>query len=67
MRSNKVNNLVLCEGNLDVISLWQAGFPNTVAAMGTALSDRQANLIKRLSPAVICVMDGRCSRASRCF
>lgn len=58
MRSNKVKYLILCEGNLDVISLWQAGFPNTVAAMGTALSDRQANLIKRLSSAVVCVMDG---------
>jgi DNA primase len=58
MRSNQVTDLILCEGNLDVISLWQAGFPNTVAAMGTALSERQATLITRLTNAVICVMDG---------
>ncbi len=67
MRSNKVNQLILCEGNLDVISLWQAGFQNTVAAMGTALSERQANLIKRLSPAVICVMDGDAAGQAAAF
>ena len=58
MRSTAVDDLILCEGNLDVVSLWQAGFPNVVAAMGTALSERQALLIKRLSRSVTCVMDG---------
>lgn len=58
MRSSKVEELILCEGNLDVISLWQAGFPNAVAAMGTALSERQAAIIKRLTKSVTCVMDG---------
>ena len=67
MRSNKVNNLILCEGNLDVISLWQAGFSNAVAAMGTALSDRQASLIKRLTRAVICVMDGDAAGQAAAF
>ena len=58
MRSTHIKDLILCEGNLDVITLWQVGFPNTVAAMGTALSERQAQIIKRLSTSVTCVMDG---------
>ena len=67
MRSNKARYLILCEGNLDVISLWQSGFPNTVAAMGTALSDRQANLIKRLTSSVVCVMDGDAAGQAAAF
>lgn len=50
--------LILCEGNLDVISLWQAGFPKTVAPMGTALTEDQVRLMKRLSHQVIVLMDG---------
>jgi DNA primase len=49
---------VLCEGNVDVIMAWQAGFQGSVAAMGTALTPRQVRLVKRLSENVVCVMDG---------
>lgn len=50
--------LIICEGNLDVISLWQAGFPKVVAPMGTALTEEQARLMRRLSDQVIVLMDG---------
>ena len=50
--------VVVCEGNVDVIAMWDAGFEGTVAAMGTALTPRQARLLKRMGDEVICLMDG---------
>lgn len=38
---------ILCEGNVDVFMLHQAGFDNAVATCGTALTDVQARLIAR--------------------
>jgi DNA primase len=58
MTRSRHQDLILCEGNLDVISLWQAGFPNAVAAMGTAVTEAQTVVVKRLTRSVICVMDG---------
>ncbi len=40
-------SLILCEGNMDVISLHQAGFDNAVAGLGTALTEQQASLLSR--------------------
>lgn len=37
--------LMLVEGFFDVFKLWQAGFKNVVALMGTVLSDEQAELL----------------------
>ncbi|QQS16179.1 MAG: DNA primase [Candidatus Moraniibacteriota bacterium] len=38
---------LLVEGNMDVIAMHQAGFSNTMAVSGTALTDEQLRLIKR--------------------
>jgi DNA primase len=38
---------ILCEGNADVFILHQAGFDNTVATCGTALTDAQARIAAR--------------------
>ncbi len=38
-------NLIMCEGNLDVISLHQYGFKNAVATCGTAMTDHHARII----------------------
>lgn len=46
-RSSKKSYFLLCEGYMDVISLHQAGFTNTVASLGTALTPGHASLIKR--------------------
>lgn len=43
----KKDYIILCEGNMDVITLNQAGFDNAVASWGTAFTSDQANLIKR--------------------
>jgi DNA primase len=51
----KDGRILLCEGNLDVISLAQAGFENAVASCGTALTQSQAKLISTYAKeAVIC-------------
>lgn len=43
--SVKTGRLLLCEGNLDVISLNQAGFENAVASCGTSLTPEQVKLM----------------------
>lgn len=49
--------LILVEGNLDVISLHQAGFKNTVCPLGTAFTPEQANLITRYTNEVYICFD----------
>lgn len=47
--------LILCEGYMDVISVYQAGIPNIVATLGTALTENQAKLLmKYCSEICIC-------------
>ncbi len=51
----KERKILLCEGNLDVVSLNEAGFENAVASCGTALTPEQAKLISTYADeAVIC-------------
>jgi DNA primase len=47
MEIKKRNETVLVEGNTDVIAAHQAGFGNTVAVSGTALTDDQVKILKR--------------------
>ena len=49
---------ILVEGNFDVISLHQAGFAETVAALGTALTEIQVDLLRRFGVRVILLYDG---------
>lgn len=56
-RTSRRNQILLCEGYMDVISLHQAGFTNAVASLGTALTGLQANLIKRYAEEVILTYD----------
>ena len=53
-----VNELIMVEGYMDVISLFQSGVKNAVASMGTALTVEQARLIKRYVNKVIICYDG---------
>lgn len=43
---------------MDTISLYQAGFLNVVASMGTSLTKDQARLVKRYSENVLISYDG---------
>ena len=48
---------ILCEGNVDVFMLHQAGYDNAVATCGTALTDAQARLIARHVSEVVLAYD----------
>ena len=56
-RSTRKNQLLLCEGYMDVIALHQAGFDNAVASLGTALTSGHANLLKRYTKEVYLTYD----------
>ncbi len=49
--------LILCEGYMDVIAMHQAGFTNAVAALGTALTSEQAQLLSRYASEIMIAYD----------
>ncbi len=53
----KLQSIIVVEGNVDVISALQAGFPNVVASSGTALTDQQIILIKRYTENILFAFD----------
>ena len=53
-----VNELIVVEGYMDVISLFQSGVKNAIASMGTSLTQEQAKLIKRYVNKVVICYDG---------
>lgn len=53
----KKKQLLLCEGNLDVITLHQAGFENAVATCGTAITPEHARLMSQYCDEVIICYD----------
>lgn len=53
-----LKNLIVAEGYMDTVSLWQAGFHNVVASMGTSLTKEQARLAKRYASDVLISYDG---------
>lgn len=57
-RNHCAEEMILCEGYMDVIALHAAGFPNAVATLGTALTQEQARLMKRYTSKVIISYDG---------
>lgn len=56
-KNHCAERIILVEGNMDVISLHQAGFKNAVAPLGTAFTEEQANLLARYTKEVILTMD----------
>ena len=53
----KENSVVVVEGELDMISSWQAGVKNTVAIKGTALTEDQVGLLNRFCNEFILALD----------
>jgi len=49
---------VLVEGQMDLLMAHQAGFANTVASSGTALTAEHLKLLKRISNKIIMTFDG---------
>ncbi|SBW05747.1 DNA primase [uncultured Eubacteriales bacterium] len=56
-KNSKRGNIILVEGNIDVISLHQAGFDNVVATMGTALTEDHARLLARYTKELVICYD----------
>ena len=56
-KKTKRPNIILCEGNLDVVTLHQAGFDNAVACMGTALTQEQIHLLSRFTKELVLCYD----------
>ncbi len=56
-KNEKEKHLIIVEGYMDVIALHQAGFKNTVAALGTAFTPDHAKLIKRYADKVTLCFD----------
>ncbi len=54
---SKTDGVVLVEGNMDVVSLYQRGVPNAVAGLGTAFTEEQAGLLKRYAKIVYVCYD----------
>jgi DNA primase len=50
--------IIAVEGYMDVISLSQAGFAETVAPLGTALTEEQVKLLWRFAPEPVLCFDG---------
>ncbi len=57
-REQSLKDVIIVEGYMDTISLYQAGFKNVVASMGTSLTKEQARLVKRYSENVLISYDG---------
>ena len=50
---SKTGSLIITEGYMDAIALHEAGFGNTVATLGTALTAQHITLLRRLSPQIV--------------
>lgn len=56
--TQNIKEVIMVEGYMDTISLYQAGFKNVVANMGTSLTPDQARLLKRYTDTVLVSYDG---------
>lgn len=48
---------IVCEGQIDLITLFESGFKNVVAPLGTAFTDNHAQLLKRHTNNVVLSFD----------
>lgn len=56
--AKKIGELIVCEGTMDCIAFDRAGIENSVAMLGTALTNKQLELLKSLSKNIILSFDG---------
>jgi DNA primase len=53
----EANSAIVCEGQIDLISLFEAGIANVVAPQGTAFTENQARILKRFVDEVVLCFD----------
>lgn len=56
-KKNMPYSIILVEGYMDVISVYQAGIPNVVATLGTALTENQAKLLMKYCNEILLCYD----------
>ena len=56
-KKSKLDYILLVEGNVDVVSLHQAGFDCAVASLGTSLTAEQARLLSRYTKQIVISYD----------
>jgi len=56
-KGDKTSSIILCEGYMDVISVYQAGITNIVATLGTAITENQAKLMMRYANEILICYD----------
>jgi len=56
-KQSESKKIILVEGYMDAISLYQRGFDNVVASLGTALTEEQGRLLRKYSEQVILSYD----------
>ena len=56
-RKNAAEQMILCEGYMDVIALHAAGFENAVATLGTAITAEQARIFAKYTKKVVICYD----------
>lgn len=56
-KNTKRPNFILVEGNIDVITMHQAGFDNTVATMGTALTEEHIRILGKYTEELVICLD----------
>ncbi len=56
-KKQNIDNIILCEGYMDVIALFRFGY-HAVATLGTAVSEKQIDLLTKLSKNIFIVFDG---------
>lgn len=54
---SKAGEAIVCEGQIDMIMLYEAGFQNVVAGQGTAFTDLHAKLLKRVCNEIVLCYD----------
>ncbi|MGH7932921.1 MAG: DNA primase [Candidatus Binataceae bacterium] len=55
---SRADSAIVVEGYIDAIALWQAGFKETVASLGTALTVEQLRLLSRYTRNIAACFDG---------
>lgn len=56
-KAARKREIILVEGYMDMISIYQAGFPNVVAGLGTAFNSEHARTLRKLAESVILLYD----------
>ena len=56
--AHSAGRVIAVEGYIDVVAMHAAGFPETVAGLGTALTEDQAGLLWQMAPEPILCFDG---------